>query len=160
MTQIDLSRYAPPGTNIRQEIKVFCVGLFCAACCAVLVYGIALCQAYADLFEPFYSGVERVLRPDAVMLPFDDVLLHRGLWLFYLLALCALANAVLLHLSYYTGGSKSIYLMRRLPQRWELVRRAITLPLLGAAICLLSALALRLLFLGVYYLITPPQCLP
>lgn len=159
MTRIDLSRYAPPGTNIRQEIKVLCIGLFCAGFCAVLVYGIALHQAYADLFEPSYSGVERVLRPDAVMLPFD-VLLHRGLWLFYLLALCALANAVLLHLSYYTGGSKSIYLMRRLPQRWELIRRAITLPLLGAATCLLSALALRLLFLGVYYLITPPQCLP
>ena len=159
MTRIDLSRYAPPGTNIRQEIKVLCAGLFFAACCAVLVYGIALRQAYADLFELSYLGVERVLRPDAVMPPFD-VLLHRGLWLFYLLALCALANAVLFHLSYYTGGSKSIYLMRRLPQRWERVRRDITLPLLGAAICLLSALALRLLFLGVYYLITPPQCLP
>lgn len=157
MRRIDLSRYAPPGTNIKQEIKNLCTGLIGAACCAVLAYGISLRSAYDNLFD--YIGKERVLKPGVTMMPFDAVL-HRGLWIFYFVALCSLASAVLHHISYYTGGSKSIYLMRRLPQRWELLRRDITLPLLGAAISLLAALVLKLLFLGVYYWVTPTQCLP
>lgn len=157
MRRIDLSRYAPPGTNIKQEIKNLCTGLIGAACCAVLVYGVRLRSAYDNLFD--YVGRERVLKIDVTMMPFDAVL-HRGLWLFYLVALCSLASAVLHRISYYTGGSKSIYVMRRLPQRWEVLRRDITLPLLGASISLLSSLLLKMLFWGLYYWITPTQCLP
>lgn len=155
--RIDLSRYAPPGTNIEKEIKNLCVGLAAATCCAVLVYGVRLRTAYDNLFDQI--GRDRVLRTGAIMLPFDAILLY-ALWLFYLVALYSLASAVLHHISYYTGGSKSIYLMRRLPQRWELLRRDITLPLLGASISLLSALLLKLLFWGLYYWITPTHCLP
>lgn len=157
MMRIDLSRYAPPGTNIEKEIKNLCVGLAAATCCAVLVYGVRLRTAYDNLFDQI--GRDRVLRTGAIMLPFDAILLY-ALWLFYLVALYSLASAVLHHITYYTGGSKSIYLMRRLPQRWELLRRDITLPLLGASISLLSALLLKLLFWGLYYWITPTQCLP
>ena len=157
MMRIDLSRYAPPGTNIEKEIKNLCVGLAAATCCAVLVYGVRLRTAYDNLFDKI--GRDRVLRTGAIMLPFDAILLY-ALLLFYLVAFYSLASAVLHHISYYTGGSKSIYLMRRLPQRWELLRRDITLPLLGASISLLSALLLKLLFWGLYYWITPTQCLP
>lgn len=157
MMRIDLSRYAPPGTNIEKEIKNLCVGLAAATCCAVLVYGVRLRTAYDNLFDQI--GGDRVLRTGAIMLPFDAILLY-ALWLFYLVALYSLASAVLHHITYYTGGSKIIYLMRRLPQRWELLRRDITLPLLGASISLLSALLLKLLFWGLYYWITPTQCLP
>lgn len=157
MMRIDLSRYAPPGTNIEKEIKNLCVGLAAATCCAVLVYGVRLRTAYDNLFDQI--GRDRVLQTGAIMLPFDAILLY-ALWLFYLVAFYSLASAVLHHITYYTGGSKSIYLMRRLPQRWELLRRDITLPLLGASISLLSALLLKLLFWGLYYWITPTQCLP
>lgn len=56
-------------------------------------------------------------------------------------------------------GAKSIYLMGRLPDRWELHRRCLTLPLgwLLSAV-LLPALTL-LVYYGIYYLITPAACL-
>ena len=157
MKQIDLTRYAPPGTNIEEEVKRLGISLVGAACCAVLIYGVSLRASYESLFDRI--GGELVLRSDAIMLPFDAVL-GRGLWFFYLVALCALASAIPHHVSYYTGGSKSIYLMRRLPQRWEWLRRDITLPIAEAVACLLAAQLLKLLFLGMYYWITPAQCLP
>lgn len=156
MKMIDLSRFAPPGTQIKEEIKRLGLGLAAATCIAVLIYGISLRSAYDSLFERV--GGDRVLRPDAMMLPFDS-LLGQSLSLFYIVALCSLFAVVFHHLSYYTG-SKSIYLMRRLPQRWELIQRDFTLPLIGALISLLAAFLLKLLFLAAYYIVTPAQCLP
>lgn len=156
MKMIDLSRFVPPGTQIKEEFRRLGLGLVAATCIAVLIYGVSLRSAYDFLFDRV--GGERVLRPDAMMLPFD-ILLGQSLSFFYIVALCSLLATVFHHLSYYMG-SKSIYLMRRLPQRWELMRRDFTLPLIGALISLLTAFILKLLFLAVYYIVTPPQCLP
>ena len=156
MKTIDLSKFAPPGTIIKEEARRLVLGLAAATCIAALIYGVSLRNAYNLLFDRV--GGERVLRPDAMMLPFD-ILLGQSLSFFYIVALCSLLATVFHHLSYYTG-SKSIYLMRRLPQRWELIRRDFTLPLIGALISLLTAFLLKLLFLAVYYIVTPPQCLP
>lgn len=156
MKTIDLSRLAPPGTAIKEEIRRLCVGLAGATGCAVLIYGVNYRNAYDLLFDRY--GVDRVLRPDAVM-PSFDALSWGSLTFFYFVALGSLAAAIFHHFSFYSGGSKSIYLMRRLPQRWELLRRDITLPIAGAAISLLAALLLKLLFMGVYYFVTPEQCL-
>lgn len=156
MKWIDISRLAPPGISIRQEIKYFGMGLAAALCIAVLAYGVSLRTAYDMLFDRY--GVDRILRADAMMPDFIS-LLGMSLSFFYIVALCSLATAVFHHLSYYSG-SKSIFLMRRLPQRWEILRRNITLPIVGAAISLLAAFLLMLLFLVVYYLVTPDQCLP
>ena len=156
MKMIDLSKFAPPGTIIKEEAKRLGLGLVAATCIAVLIYGVSLRDAYDFLFDRV--GGDRVLRPDAMMMPFN-VLLGRSLSFFYIMALCSLLAAVFYHLSYYMG-SKSIYLMRRLPQRWELIRCDFTLPLLGALISLLAAFLLKLLFLAAYYIVTPAQCLP
>lgn len=156
MKQLDLTRYAPPGTNIQAELKRLAIGLTGAAACAVLIYGTSLRSAYDSLFDRFGGTSE--LRPDAVMSPFDAILGYSLLFV-YIAAIVALASAVPHHISYYMGGSKSIYLMRRLPQRWEWLRRDITLPVAEAVICLLAAQSLKLLFLGIYYWVTPAQCL-
>lgn len=156
MKMIDLSKFAPPGAIIKEEVKRLGLGLAAATCIAVLIYGVNLRSAYDFLFDRV--GGDRVLRPDAMMLPFD-ILLGQSLLFFYMVALCSLLAAVFHHLSFYTG-SKSIYLMRRLPQRWELIRRDVTLPLIGAFISLLAAFLLKLLFLAAYYIVTPAQCLP
>lgn len=56
-------------------------------------------------------------------------------------------------------GSRSIYLMRRLPDRWELARRCLTIPL----VLILGAVVLTAALLALYYAIylwgTPAQCL-
>lgn len=156
MKMINLSKFAPPGTIIKEEVRRLGLGLAAATCIAVLIYGVSLRSAYDFLFDRV--GGDRVLQPDAMMLPFD-ILLGQSLSFFYIVALCSLFAVVFHHLSYYIE-SKSIYLMRRLPQRWELLRRDFTLPLIGALISLLAAFLLKLVFLAAYYIVTPAQCLP
>ena len=63
------------------------------------------------------------------------------------------------HYLYHYQGSRSIYLMRRLPDRWELLRRCIALPLCGALAALLTGLLITLLWAGIYLLATPRELL-
>lgn len=68
---------------------------------------------------------------------------------FLLLALCMplLAGA---HYFYHFHDGRSIYLMRRLPDRGELWRRCLTLPLTGLAAVLILALGLSVLYFWLY----------
>lgn len=157
MKQVDLTRLAPPGIDLKSDCKRFYGFLAAAAVFAILVFGVKYRSGYDDLFV--WDGAKHLLRPGAVMLTFGEISAG-SLSLFYFVALYSLAMSVVYHISYHTGGSKSIYLMRRLPQRWEWLKRDITLPVLGAVLCILSAQLFRLLFLGVYYWVTPAQCLP
>lgn len=82
------------------------------------------------------------------------------LLLFGVVVLLALLSAVMLYSSYYLGG-RSIYLMRRLPDGRQTLRRQVwTAPLLWAVCAAaLGALVLGLCY-GAWYCITPSQCLP
>ena len=55
-------------------------------------------------------------------------------------------------------GSRAIWLMRRLPDRWELPRRCCGLPLLGMAAALVLFLIVVLLFYFVYLWLIPEAC--
>ena len=79
---------------------------------------------------------------------------------FGVVVLLALLSAVMLYSSYYLGG-RSIYLMRRLPDGRQTLRRQVwTAPLLWAvSTVVLCALVLGLCY-GAWYCITPSQCLP
>lgn len=72
MKMIDLSKFAPPGTIIKEEVRRLGLGLAAATCIAVLIYGVSLRSAYDFLFDRV--GGDRVLQPDAMMLPFDILL--------------------------------------------------------------------------------------
>ena len=61
--------------------------------------------------------------------------------------------------TYYRQGSKSIYLMKRLPKKWERHRRAFTVPTLMCVAFLIMALITTLIYFGLYMLITPNECL-
>ena len=56
-------------------------------------------------------------------------------------------------------GAKSIYLMRRLPDRWELARRCLAIPLLTVACALLLVVILLPAFYGIYLHLTPEDAL-
>ena len=79
----------------------------------------------------------------------------------FIIAVCCIVVCVLLFdYLYYYQGSKSIYLMRRLPNRWEMHRRSITLPFAAFVIAVMTEIALWLLYYGIYLVCTPAQCLP
>lgn len=112
-------------------------------------------NAHSNLYG--YEGTKRVLLTDAVM-PDMGTLIGSALVGFLIIALCMLAMIVY-HYAYHLQDSKSIYLMRRLPNRWELHRRCLTLPLLAIVICLLVAVILLLIYYGIYTIATPGECL-
>ena len=80
-----------------------------------------------------------------------------GVSIFFGFVYVAIA-AIILAISYYRGfsqESQAIYLMHRLPDRWELARRCLSLPLMTIGICALAILVLTLIFFGIYWAITP-----
>lgn len=72
----------------------------------------------------------------------------------------AMALMVVHNYLYHRQGSMSIYLMKRLPDRWELHRRCWTVPVTAS----LAAGALSAAMIGIFYIVyltcTPAQCLP
>ena len=153
-----LGKYTPPGIKFSDRFKYtlwywgIAVGWSCS-------YLIKYMTARSNLYEYVLSGL--VLREGAVM-PKFSMLVQEGMdsrygfWGFYWLMVVMI---VVNYLHYYQG-SKSIYLMRRLPDSWELHRRCLAVPVAG----LLGALSLQGLLGVLYYLIyiwvTPRQCLP
>ena len=149
-----LERYAPAGIRLDAELKGIAAGLIISA-----LYSLSALLRYAgcrnDLFE-VRRGV-RTLRAGAVMPDFSEVL-GNALLGFLIVAAC-MAALLVWHYAYHMQGSKSIYLMRRIPQRWELLRRCAALPGLGALACLAAAAALLLLYYLIYTAATPKECL-
>lgn len=150
----DISRYAPPGLNLAPERNFFLTGLVCALLYSLGFFG-RLTRAVNALYET-RRGV-RVLLEGAVMEDFAAVL-GGALAGFLVLALCMLAFLIY-HYTYHRQGSRSIYLMRRLPSRWELHRRCLTLPVLAALLCLLAAFLLLVIYYAIYRSATPEACL-
>lgn len=154
MKKPDLTRWTPPGLNLKSEKQFFTAGMVFAVIYAVLFFG-RYENALSRLYR--YEFGRRVLLPGAVM-PDFITLLDRYWAGFAVLAVCMLALMVY-HYVYHWQGSKSIYLMRRLPNRGELHRRCLVLPLLAILLCILAAIILLLLFYGVYMAFTPNECL-
>ncbi len=156
MKKPNLTRWAPPGLNLKPEKHFFVTGMACAVLYSFTFF-IHYGNALSDLY--IYSSVSntRTLLPGAVM-PDFYILLERYWAGLAVLAMCMLA-LIIYHYVYHRQGSKSIYLMRRLPNRWELHRRCLTLPLIASLLCLLTAITLLLLFFGTYLAFTPRECL-
>ena len=149
-----LKCYVPLGANLDTELKWIAYGLV-AAFIYSLSYFITYSGHYRALFR--WDGMTKVLQEGAVMPDFIDIL---GVSLigFVVLAVCMIAMLVYHYASHFQG-SKSIYLMRRLPSRWELWRRCLTLPVLVAVLSLVVALILLLIYFGHYMARTPDVCL-
>ena len=151
-----LSRYAPAGFPIHQEIRIFLITLGVST-----LYSFGFLKRYlearAELFETTVTG-EKILLISAKM-PRMTSLIHDAFLGFILIGILAAAG-IFYHYLFHKQGSKSIYLMKRLPNRLELHKRCIALPVLGMAVSLIAALLLFLLYYGIYQIFTPSMCLP
>ena len=156
--RLDLSRLLPPGYEGEKEWNTALWGVAVAAFLALVGFLARAGDARSDLFYIPYEGAERILYADAVMADFSWVVGGSLLWLrveqLYALLL------TIPHYRYFYKGSKSIYLMRRLPSRWELHKRCLALPLLAVILASAVALLLKCLFFVLYLLFTPGGCLP
>lgn len=150
----DLSRFAPPGYNIQREFRFFIVGNLLSFGIS-LFYLIRLSGSINNLYE--YNGTEKVLIASMAMPDFMEIL-GSTLIGFLLVSLCML-TMIFFRYGYHYQHSKSIYLMKRLPNRMELHKRCLCLPILGALLCILLLIILFFIYFGIYLIATPKQCL-
>lgn len=148
-----LDELFPVGVEPKRELMWVGIG-WGAALLYSAGFFIAFRNAYDNLF--YRWGVERSLMPGALM-PDFGVLLGRSLVGFLVVALGMIGLAAY-HYAYHSQDSKSIYLMRRLPQRWELLRRCAAAPLLCALVSLLLAFLTLLLYYWFYMAFSPEGC--
>lgn len=154
-----LEKRLPPNANPQGAYTgIVGIGIGGAAVSAVW-FLILYSQAYRALFT--YDPVlnKSVLITGAEMRPFADFA-PCAIWLFGFFAFVIAAWAVTLYASF-SQGSRSLYLMRRLPQgKKVLTGYVLRVPL----VCLMLAAAVCAVLLGVYYLVwqlaTPGICLP
>ena len=153
--KIDLSRHAPLGFRVRDEVKGFFGGCFGATLFSLIYF----LPRFNDQLDKLYhrNGKNRVLIPGAIMPDFVEIF-GRSHWGFLVVIIAALAF-IGGHYAYHYQESKSIYTMRRLPSRWELHRRCLTLPLLAVVAYLILAFLILLIFYAVYMNMTPDVCL-
>ncbi len=154
MKNIDLSRHLPCGFPAKMEQKAL-GGVLGAAIGLTVPLAVRISNAKGDLYT--YRGSKKVLIDGMMMPNFIDLVEHAFLG-FFIAMLLALAFA-LYHYAFHYQGSKSIYLMHRLPNRFELHRRCWTVPV-AAALIIAAVMVLTFLFyFAIYLLVTPDGCL-
>ena len=149
-----LDDFAPPGIGTDRELRGFIGGL--AAACA-LSFGFFKNFKEARSLLYHWEGTRQTLIEGAVMTDFS-VIVSDSLISFKVFALFFL-SVVIWHYLCYRQGSKSIYLMKRLPSRWEIHKRAWTLPLLAVAATVAAAFVVMLFYYWIYMVATPEQCI-
>lgn len=154
MMNIDLARHLPCGFPVKMEEKAL-AGILGAALGLSIPLPFRITCARQELYT--YRGTRKVLIEGAMMTDFIDLVEYAFLG-FFLAILLALAFG-LYHYAYHYQGSKSIYLMRRLPNRFELHRRCWSVPLAAALIITAVMVLIFFLYFAFYFFITPEGCL-
>lgn len=145
----------PVGWPWKTTVEVTLCALLVSWCSAVLLFLIHFDEAKI----PIYSSLSRhILDRSTPIAPFA-MIFGRGLLGFWIVALC-LVLLPLFHYLWHWQGSKSIYLMRRLPGRSELWRRCLAGPAVLLTLTLLAAALALLLCILLYQTLTPAGHLP
>lgn len=150
-----LKRYAPPGANVEKQITWFFKLDISGLVYVFVTYLSRYLMERKLLFEIY--GARGRLRSNAVMPDFTE--LTENMFLFHLILIFFLFGMIAVNYASYYRGSKSIYLMKRLPDPMERYWRCLALPLAGIFIIVLTALAALLICFGIYMLCTPAECL-
>lgn len=157
MGRIDWKNWAPPGRDARREAQSVFGCLIIVTLLSWILFVIRYAGAWERLFR--WENGARVLRAGVRMRDLAEIIgaIPLAFWAqIGLAAVWAARN----YADHYREGSRPVYLMRRLPDRWEYHRRCLAIP--GTA--LLAALAIMAVslwaFWGIYMTATPAQCLP
>lgn len=154
MKKPDLSRHAPLGVNVSSEWHGYVAGLVVAVCYS-MIFLIRYFNARANLYEWTLKGEQLI--EGAIMPDFAELM--DGMLLVFAAIALTMAGLAVYHYIYHYQDTKSIYVMRRLPSRWELHRRCLTLPVVGLLLCGAAVMLLILLYFWIYMGCTPEECL-
>ena len=159
MKKIDMDRYRPLGRERSQYIQIGWVVLAVALLMS-LEFVARLFDQLDHLYDThgFGAYATRTLRPGAVMVSFASLIEDRFMlvpffWVFMGLEVWDCYD-------YHKKATKSIYLMRRLPDKWDLHRRCWGRPVIYCILSLLAVAAMTILYFLAYLAFTPWECLP
>lgn len=150
----EYSRWAPLGYDSTAERRFLLAALPLSILWS-FIYFSRFQTAEAGLYV--WIGNTKTLRQDAFMPDFYTLLdfVFAG---FAVMAAGMLAFAMARY-SYHYRGSKAIFLMRRLPDRFDLHRRCLAVPLLGMTAAVGAAVILLILYYRHYLASTPAEAL-
>ncbi len=143
-------KLSPPGYEWETERSLFLGGLSFA--CAWGIIG------FFNRYSIWLTDIKSNARGRiAEAIDFYEILGNAYFW-FPILIAFVLAFIVMRY-AHHHSGSKSIYLMCRLPDKWELHRRCIAGPVIYVLIAIAVALILFFIFYSVYMIFTPDEWL-
>lgn len=106
----------------------------------------------------YMEGRERMLVPGAMAQSFTQ--LTDRCWTGFVLALVFLAIMTVERYLYYWSLTKSIYVMRRIPKHGVILASCVKGSVLWSVLFGLLELVLFGLYLGLYWLLVPEECMP
>lgn len=151
-----MARQVPPGLDWWTELKWAVSGLAVGTMWSLVAFSYQFSNACSRLYD--WVDGKSILVESRTIDPFPE-LLDQAMALL-LLGIVLTIPLACYHYAYHYLGSRSIYLMRRLPNGWELWRRCLTVPVLLAAVFLLAIELLTFVYFLKFLLETPDPCLP
>lgn len=151
-----LDAHTPLGINAGNQAGWIVGGTFGAA----ISQFIGFSTYYDYCLGTLYRDEKRTILIDPngkdqwVYMPSFGEMMENRYYLFILMTLL-MGALVIYNYKYHFQGSKSIYLMKRLPDKKDLTRRCLTLPLLGILACIILAVIVTGLCYWVYMTNTP-----
>ena len=149
-----LARYLPLGLDTKATFQRICV-VFDIAFLFTLPAPLCIYAQYNNLF--YKEGGKKIFYKDTMMPMFSEIILPWFLLFGVILLGCIIA--IVTFYLYHRQGSMSIYTMRRLPDRWDLHRRCLTVPLLSALLAIVIAALLMALYYAFYCWLVPFRCI-
>lgn len=159
--KLQLEDYMPVGYDGRYEIKYFTIGMVLSVLWGSLYFR-RLYNNWWHLWKREWVNGELVrteVLEGAMMRSFEELFFSPNSLAGFLVVGCMMFGFMVGHYVYHYQISKSIYVMKRLPDKWELYRRCFTLPLIGLVISLFVAGLFYGISAFVYYYVVPPQCM-
>lgn len=150
-----LENYAPPGVGVSKHVRGY-IALVGVATIQSMFFFLKYGNAMDELYT--YRAGKRVLMEGAIIQSFEQI--TEGLFLTGYLECVAVLLMSIYYYLYHYQGSKMMYLMKRLPDKWEVHRRCWTLPIAGAVLMAAWMMILKMFYYVIYILCTPSQCLP
>lgn len=151
-----LDDHVIPGSDGKKELLTYLYAMLILVVLWALTFYISYFNARSLLYT-LYRG-EKVLIKDSVMTPFSVLVKGRFIGTAAYAGLCVFKAAY--NLISFRTGSKSIYLMKRLPDRFEAEKRSLIMPFAALVTGLAAALLLFLAFRASYIALTPAGHFP
>lgn len=150
-----MEQYAPPGIHVAQEVIYWIMTMTVST-----FWSMVFILRYIEERNLLYvtRGGKKVLVEDAMMPGFEELAANRFEVFYLVIIYCVII--MVYHYFYHYQGSKMMYLMKRLPNKWEVHIRCCILPIAAIVITILYRNILKMLCYAIYIVFTPSQCLP